>query len=93
MLLGYMEEWQHEFELGDAQVFFEFPLYRDDERLVQCQFLIVSRSCGIVLVGTSSTQRDTGALGLAENDLDAAYGQLISRLVKNLIYTLFHAQL
>lgn len=83
-LLGYLEEWQEELGLGDAYVFFEFPLYRDDERLIQCQFLLLSKTCGIVLVGTSAAERaPSEALRIVEVDLDAALGQLVSRLVKN----------
>ena len=83
-LLDYLEEWQVDFSLDDAHVFFEFPLYRDDERLIQCQFLLLSKTCGIVLVGTSAVERAaTDVLRVVDAELDAALGQLVSRLVKS----------
>src|SRR5687768_7734117 len=83
-LLVYLEEWQTEFGLEDAHVFFEFPLYRDEERLIQCQFLLLSKTCGVVLVGTSAAERGAGdSLRAVEGELDAALGQLVSRLVKS----------
>src|SRR5690349_6495015 len=83
-LYEHLRNWEEEFDLADASVFFDFPLYRDDERLVQCQFLLVSASCGIILAGLSNVQRDASkALKSSETALDAAFGQLMARLIKN----------
>src|SRR5262249_32264514 len=83
-LYDHLKRWEEELGLTDASVFFDFPLYRDDERLVQCQFLVVSASCGVVLAGVSNVQRDAAnALRKAEATLDAAFGQLMARLIKN----------
>jgi len=78
-LYDHLRDWEQELELADASVFFDFPLYRDEERLVQCQFLLASASCGIVLAGGSNVQRDaTNALKKAEAAVDA---QHVRRLI------------
>src|SRR5205823_2866425 len=83
-LLEQISQWETEFGLSDAQAFFDFPLYRDDERLVHCPFLLMSDTCGLVLASTSNVQRNAAeAIRSAEVALDLAYGQLMARLVKN----------
>jgi superfamily I DNA and RNA helicase len=83
-LLAIIAGWERELGLSDAHVFFDFPLYRDDERLVQCEFLLVSKSCGVILAGISNIERGhEEALLAAEGTLDVAFGQLMARFVKN----------
>ena len=83
-LYDHLRHWEQELDLTDASVFFDFPLYRDEERLVQCQFLLASASCGIVLAGVSNAQRDAiNAMKKAESAVDSAFGQLMARLIKN----------
>ncbi|MGO9632996.1 MAG: DEAD/DEAH box helicase [Steroidobacteraceae bacterium] len=83
-ILDNLKDREADLGLQRAYIFFDFPLYRDDERLVECQFLLVSENYGIVLAGVSGAQRDAAAqIKAAETALDAAYSQLMSRLIKN----------
>lgn len=84
VLLSIVSQWEEDNALSQSYVFFDFPLYRDDEKLVQCQFLLVSETCGVMLAGISNLEAGhEDALSQAEKDLDIAFGQLMARFVKN----------
>ncbi|WP_404462782.1 DEAD/DEAH box helicase [Providencia rettgeri] len=71
--------------LSEAELYFDFPLYKDDDdQLVISPLMLVSRLYGIIIFYLStSTDRDASQKLLIEEDnLDNIYGQIFSRLVK-----------
>ncbi|CZX74275.1 ATP-binding domain-containing protein [Enterobacter hormaechei subsp. steigerwaltii] len=71
--------------LSDSELYFDFPLYKDDDdQLVISPLMLVSRLYGIIIFYLStSNDRDVQQKILVEEDnLDNIYGQIFSRLVK-----------
>jgi superfamily I DNA and RNA helicase len=73
-------------DLEHSNLYYNFPLYRDEEEggLVTTKILIVSRKRGVFVVGTSNS--DTSAVDELEMDgeaLDHVFSHVYARLIKN----------
>jgi len=71
--------------LADSELYFDFPLYKDDEdNLVISPLMLVSRLYGIIIFYLSqSNDRDSAKKIITDNEnLENIYGQIFSRLVK-----------
>lgn len=71
--------------LADAEVFFDFPMYKgDDDNLVISQMLLISPVYGvIVFYSSSATEYNIEALRRDDKSLERVAGFVASRLIKN----------
>lgn len=71
--------------LDDAQVYFNFPLYRDDtEGILRTKLLLGTKSHGFIIFGISAaTDYDADKeLKLLDDELTLLHGQILSKLIK-----------
>lgn len=82
-LLDHLQSEQVGLGLEDAVVFYNFPLFREEEQLLVAELVVISPLHGVVLVSTSDgdlAQPDEYAAAAAR--LEGAFSQIFSRLVK-----------
>lgn len=77
ILLEHLRTNQAQLELEGAVVFCNFPLFREDERLLVAQLVLASPLHGVTLISTESEQNLE-----ASQRLEGAFSQVFSRLVK-----------
>lgn len=87
-LIQSLEEKQTELGLGEAQLYYDFPIFKDlDGVVVIAKVLLVSLRHGLIAIGTSDvTSRQENVLGELQevNDhLDQVFSLLYSRLVRS----------
>lgn len=78
-------EAEHKLFLSDAELYFDFPLYKDDDdQLVISPLMLVSRLYGVIIfyLSTSNDRDASSKILIEEENLDNIYGQIFSRLVK-----------
>ncbi|WIX07147.1 DEAD/DEAH box helicase [Xanthomonas oryzae] len=63
--------------LPNALLFFNFPLFREEEKLLVSDLVLISPEHGVLLVSTPS-----GVINRAQEQLDGAFSQVLSRLVR-----------
>lgn len=63
-------------------VFFDFPLYSEEDQFVACKMLIASPKHGVIVVGTSNSAQQR-QLELAVKDVSLAFTHVYSRLFRN----------
>jgi superfamily I DNA and RNA helicase len=73
LLLDHMVQRQVELSLGSAVVFYNFPLFREDERLLVAEIVIACPFHGVLVISTTPN---------AQERLEGAFSQIFSRLVK-----------
>ena len=72
-------------ELDDADLYYDFPLYRDDdEQLISTHFMLVSKVYGIIIFYFSSAagKNITDHISTDDETLEHVYGHVYSRLMK-----------
>src|SRR5476649_50431 len=76
---------QSSLSLTDAELFFDFPMYKgDDDNLVISQMLLVSPQYGvIVFYSSAATEYNIDALKKDDKSLERVAGFVASRLIKN----------
>lgn len=77
MLLEHLVEKQAELGLEDAVIFYNFPLFREDDRLLVAELVLISPMHGVLLISTAPSGVDSSL-----DRLEGAYSQIFSRLVK-----------
>lgn len=77
VLLEHLVENQNALGLADAVIFYNFPLFREEERLLVAELVLISPLHGVLLVSTASTGIETSL-----SRLEGAYSQIFARLVK-----------
>lgn len=84
-IINCLTENEAKLELEDANIFLEFPLYKDDDSsVVMTQVLIVSPKYGIIIIYSSDiTRADQNTFDLEENKLDKVAGHITSKLFRN----------
>lgn len=84
-LVSYLELNSHELGLENCLIYFEFPLYKEEDILIVSKVLVVSPYHGLLVFGTTNAnQHDVGEqLKRADSDLDFVFAHLYSRLIKN----------
>ncbi|MEQ1775137.1 MAG: DUF2290 domain-containing protein [Burkholderiales bacterium] len=82
-LLDYLTANATELELGDAILFCNFPLFREEEFLLVAQVVLVSPLHGVILISTAdmSPQLSASAEDI-RNQLEGTFSQVFARLVK-----------
>ncbi|MDR2297830.1 MAG: ATP-binding domain-containing protein [Comamonas sp.] len=73
MLIDFLVEKENDLNLSSAVVFHNFPLFREDERLLVAELVVVSPWHGVLLISTVKNDSDR---------LEGAFSQIFSRLVK-----------
>lgn len=73
LLIDFLLENQNTLDLSSAVIFHNFPLFREDERLLVAELVIVSPWHGVLLISTITNDNDR---------LEGAFSQIFSRLVK-----------
>lgn len=63
--------------LNEAIIFFNFPLFREEEKLLVADLVLISPDHGVLLVSTPSQNIEK-----AREQLDGAFNQVFSRLVR-----------
>jgi superfamily I DNA and RNA helicase len=76
-LLEHLSNQQHQLRLDSAVVFFNFPLFREDERLLVADLVLVSPYHGVLLISTVSSD-----LKSAKEKLEGSFSQIFARFVK-----------
>src|SRR5476649_2179903 len=76
---------QSSLSLTDAELFFDFPMYKgDDDNLVISQMLLVSPQYGVIVFYSSAeTEYNIDALKKDDKSLERVAGFVASRLIKN----------
>ena len=78
---------EHSLGLADAHLYYDFPLYRDEERdgLVSTKLLLLSRVHGLFVIGTSDAVDTNAAARLSEENeqLDQVFSHIYARLIRN----------
>lgn len=77
ILLEHLVEKQAELGLENAVIFYNFPLFREDDRLLVAELVLISPVHGVLLVSTAPSGIDSSL-----ERLEGAYSQIFSRLVK-----------
>lgn len=77
MLIEHLNDSQERLSLQRSIIFYNFPLFREDERLLVADLVLLSPSGGVMLVGTPKVLSNR-----ALEQLEGAYSQVFSRLVK-----------
>lgn len=77
LLLERLVEKQTQLHLDEAIVFYNFPLFREEEKLFVADLVLVSAVHGVILISTGNAYSVE-----AEERLEGAYSQIFSRLVK-----------
>jgi superfamily I DNA and RNA helicase len=76
-IIDYLSENQENLGLTSSLIFYNFPLFREEEQLLVAELVIASPNHGVILISTAPT-----GIRLAEERLDGAYNQIFARLVK-----------
>lgn len=86
-LIDYLHKNQDYLGLSNSQVYYDFPLYRDEEgKAISSKILVVSASHGVVAIQTLVvTERDNAANKIldVDNTLGNVYSSIYSRLIRN----------
>lgn len=85
-LVELLSEHGGDLELSEANLYYDFPLYRDEEEggLIATKVLLVSRCHGVFVIGTSDANKDAINKLIAENEaLDHVFSHVFARLIKN----------
>lgn len=77
LLLEHLVERQRDLGLDDGIIFYNFPLFREDDRLLVADLVLLSPYGGVALIGTPSVSN-----ARVLEQLEGAYSQVFSRLVK-----------
>ena len=86
-LIEHLRKNQQDLDLEEAELYYEFPLFRDAEgTVVVSQVLLVSRRHGVIAFGTStatSHENVSQELQKVGENLDQVFVLLYSRLIRN----------
>lgn len=74
-LLEHLEAHQAALRLDEAVVFYNFPIFREDDHLLVAEVVLISPMHGVMLIAPGDPQNDT-------ERLEGAFNQIFSRLVK-----------
>ena len=80
-----LEHWQNNQDalgLATAVVFYNFPLFREEEQLLVAELVLMSPQHGVVLISTDGHNNAGDSHSTAAARLEGAYSQILSRLVK-----------
>jgi len=86
-LIHYLEEHEKKLNLNEAQIYYDFPLYKDfDGEVVISKVLIVSRRHGVIAIGTLDAVNNQSLLEElkeVESNEEQVFSFLYSRLIRN----------
>jgi len=85
VLVDFLEEGQMDLGLEKASVYYDFPLYKDNQEVIVSKIILISGNHGVVAFGTSNvTKYDVEeSLRNSDGDLDNIFGHIYSRLIKS----------
>jgi len=71
--------------LEDDCLYYKFPIYKDSEELASAQFVLVSKSYGVVIAETTDQSRGdvVASISAINENLDTLYGHIHGRFSKN----------
>jgi superfamily I DNA and RNA helicase len=81
-LFAYLQEREEALGLQEALVFFDFPLYSEEDQFVACKMLIASPKHGVIVIGTSNATHQQ-QIERAGKDVSLAFTHVYSRLFRN----------
>ncbi|WP_349779724.1 ATP-binding domain-containing protein [Xanthomonas sp. WHRI 7065] len=87
-LIQHLKEKQVELRLSDSIIFHSFPLFREDDKLLVADVVVVSPSLGVLLISAPSQIDST-----TTDKLEGTFSQVFSRLVRYPRLRLGRAQL
>src|ERR1700679_2567733 len=85
-LISYLESREESLDLGQANLYYDFPLYRDEEEggLIATKVLLISRQHGVFVLGTSNAgASDDESLRQESESLDHVFSHVFARMLKN----------
>lgn len=77
VVMGFFIERQAVLGLDEALLFYNFPLFREDDRLLVADLVIISPRHGVLLISTPASNSEK-----AREQLEGAFNQVFSRLVR-----------
>lgn len=77
IVIEHLSDRQIQLGLADALLFYNFPLFREDEKLLVADLVLISPLHGVLLISTPATNS-----AKARDQLDGAFNQIFSRLVR-----------
>lgn len=80
----FLRELEEEGTLAEAHLYYEFPLYREDNELTKSHILVTAKNIGVLSIGVceAATNIDHSVSVIADQ-LERLYGQLSSKFIKN----------
>ncbi len=86
-LVTYLKKNQSHLQLGEAQLYYDFPILKDvEDQVIIAKFLLLSPKHGILLINPldiASTASATQELQQADADLEHLFSLVYSRLIRN----------
>lgn len=76
-IIEHLEEKQKELGLENAVIFYNFPLFREEEKLLVAEIVVASPKHGVALISTAPK-----GIGPDMQRLDGAFNQIFARLIK-----------
>jgi superfamily I DNA and RNA helicase len=77
IVIEHLAERQDQLGLAEALLFYNFPLFREDDKLLVADLVLISPLHGVLLISTPSTN-----IYKARDQLEGAFNQIFSRLVR-----------
>lgn len=77
LLIDHLNDYQDRLHLNSAVIFYNFPLFREDEQLLVAELVIACPFHGVILVSTAPY-----GIAQATPKLEGAFSQIFARLVK-----------
>jgi superfamily I DNA and RNA helicase len=83
-LIDLIEKNESSLGLADSNVYYKFPIYKDNEDIITAKLIIVAPERGVIVISTTITDDpdDDEAIQAADDELDTVYGQLHARFTK-----------
>ena len=76
-IIEYLQIEQEQLGLQDSVVFYNFPLFREEEKLLVAELVVASPKHGVALISTAPNGISTDT-----QRLDGAFNQIFARLIK-----------
>lgn len=84
-LIRYLADHEEQLSLKGASIYYEFPLYKDENKIITTKVLVVSRRHGVVMFGTCNAEKHSAdrELRKIDSDVDQIFTNIYARLIRN----------
>lgn len=83
-LVDLLEKNEGEFQFANAAIYYNFPIYKENENVITAKLILVSRNHGVIVCATTNTGKGSyeADVTAADTELDVVFGQLHARLTR-----------